>query len=145
MSSKSSSSYQRLFFYKKRFWHRRFRVNFVKFLRTPFLQNTSGRLLLIIIDWLNKLLRYSVKAAKVSCRKKKRVTSVLLRLKLTSHGILHYLCSADQSKSFSQLIVSIFIFSQYFFPVGKVWGYLTLLISWFSNFERVFYAIRVKV
>ena len=31
---------------KKRLWHRYFPVNFVKFLRTPFLQNTSGRLLL---------------------------------------------------------------------------------------------------
>ena len=28
--------------FKKRFWHRRFPVNFAKFLRTPFLQNTSG-------------------------------------------------------------------------------------------------------
>ena len=31
---------------KKRLWHRCFPVNFVKFLRIPFLQNTSGRLLL---------------------------------------------------------------------------------------------------
>ena len=31
---------------KKRLWHRCFPVNFVKFPRTPFLQNTSGRLLL---------------------------------------------------------------------------------------------------
>ena len=31
---------------KKRLWHRCFPVNFVKFLRTPFLQNTFGRLLL---------------------------------------------------------------------------------------------------
>ena len=31
---------------KKRFWNRCFPVNFAKFLRTPFLQNTSGRLLL---------------------------------------------------------------------------------------------------
>ena len=30
---------------KKSLWHRCFPVNFVKFLRTPFLQNTSGRLL----------------------------------------------------------------------------------------------------
>ena len=30
---------------KKRLWHRCFPVNFVKFLRTPFLQNTSARLL----------------------------------------------------------------------------------------------------
>ena len=27
---------------KKRLWHRCFSVNFAKFLRTPFLQNTSG-------------------------------------------------------------------------------------------------------
>ena len=32
---------------KKSLWHRRFPVNFAKFLRTPFLQNTSGRLLLV--------------------------------------------------------------------------------------------------
>ena len=31
---------------KKRLWHRCFPVNFAKFLRLPFLQNTSGRLLL---------------------------------------------------------------------------------------------------
>ena len=31
---------------KKRLWHRCFPVNFAKFLRSPFLQNTSGRLLL---------------------------------------------------------------------------------------------------
>ena len=31
---------------KKRFWHRCFLVNFAKFLRTPFLHNTSWRLLL---------------------------------------------------------------------------------------------------
>ena len=31
---------------KKRLWHRCFPVNFIKFLRTPFLQNISGRLLL---------------------------------------------------------------------------------------------------
>ena len=31
---------------KRRLWHRCFHVNFVKFLRTPFIQNTSRRLLL---------------------------------------------------------------------------------------------------
>ena len=34
---------------KKRLWHRCFPVNFAKFLRAPFLQNTSGRLLLFLI------------------------------------------------------------------------------------------------
>ena len=38
-----------------------------------------------------------------------------LPLKLKSHGILHYLLSAVLSKSSSQLIMSIFIFSEYFF------------------------------
>ena len=32
---------------KKRLWHRCFLVNFAKFFRTSFLQNTSGRLLLV--------------------------------------------------------------------------------------------------
>ena len=40
---------------KKRLWHRCFPVNFVKFLRTPFLQNTSGRLLLSEGKFLYKL------------------------------------------------------------------------------------------
>ena len=34
-------------FFKKRIWRRCFPVNFAKFLRTPFLQNSSGQLLLI--------------------------------------------------------------------------------------------------
>ena len=33
------------FLLKNSFWHRCFPVNFAKFVRTPFLQNTSGRLL----------------------------------------------------------------------------------------------------
>ena len=33
---------------KKRLWHRCFPVNFAKFLRAPFLQYTSGRLLLFL-------------------------------------------------------------------------------------------------
>ena len=32
-------------FLKKRLWHRYFPVNFVEFLRTPFLHNTTGQLL----------------------------------------------------------------------------------------------------
>ena len=39
---------------KKRFWHRSFPVNFVKFLRTPFLQNTSGRLLLKAVNYFHQ-------------------------------------------------------------------------------------------
>ena len=60
--------------------------------------------------------------------------SSALNLKLTSQGILHYYSwSVDLSESFSQLIMPLFIFSQYFFQKiftsGKVWGYPTLHIS----------------
>ena len=37
---------------KKRLWHRCFPVNFAKFLRTPFLQNTSGGCFCMNIDIL---------------------------------------------------------------------------------------------
>ena len=37
---------------KKRLWHRCFLVNFAKFLRTSFLQNTSGQVLLLVYDLL---------------------------------------------------------------------------------------------
>ena len=40
---------------KKRLWHRYVPVNFAKFLRTPFLQNTSGQLLQIITSIALKL------------------------------------------------------------------------------------------
>ena len=36
---------------KKRLWQRCFPVNFAKLLRTPFLQKTSGRLLLSLADY----------------------------------------------------------------------------------------------
>ena len=39
---------------KKRLWHRCFPVNFAKFLRKPFLQNTSGRRVLNIFEELAK-------------------------------------------------------------------------------------------
>ena len=44
--------------WKKRPWHRCFPVNFAKFLRTSFLQNTSGRLLLL--HWLIKCQNFQV-------------------------------------------------------------------------------------
>ena len=38
-------------------------------------------------------------------------------LNLTSHGMLQYLYSEDLYKNFSQLIASVFMFSQYFFSI----------------------------
>ena len=48
---------------KQRLWHRCFPVNFVKFLRTPFLQNTSGRLLLYFMTYF--LFAFSIIAWKL--------------------------------------------------------------------------------
>ena len=47
---------------KKRLWHKCFPVNFAKFLRTPFLQNTSGRLL-VLFEWVNSF----IYVEKLSC------------------------------------------------------------------------------
>ena len=90
-------------------------------------------------------------------------------------ALLHYLLSIDLSKSFSQLIMSVFIFSRYVFqcvlprqkivlpififpqynfqqilPVWKALGFPTLLILWFSNFnvnftKTCFSKIRLRV
>ena len=68
---------------------------------------------------------------------------------MTSHGILHYLCSADLSKSFSLLIVSIFVFSRYFFnrfcSLKKVfcnwlcqyWSFFNIFLIHFARWKRL--------
>ena len=46
---------------KKSLWHKCFPVNFAKFLRTPFLQNRSWRLLPInLVEWYSNLLNRSL-------------------------------------------------------------------------------------
>ena len=49
---------------KKRLWHRCFPVNFVKFLRTHFLQNTSGRLLLQLEKWSSQRKTFHIRKLK---------------------------------------------------------------------------------
>ena len=48
VSSRSSHQRCSLTLLKKKLWHRCFSVNFAKFLRKPFIQDTSGRLLLLL-------------------------------------------------------------------------------------------------
>ena len=91
-----------------------------KFLRKPFSQNTSGRLLLRVkYPWWN-IMR--------------------IKLKFTSHAILHYFWSACLSKKFFTIdYVNIYLFSRFLsidFSSGKMWGYPTLLISWFIKFNN---------
>ena len=57
----------------------------------------------------------------------------------TSYSILHYLWSVDLSKSFSQLIISIFVFSQYFFSIAFArLESIMYLVSWFIKFKIYF-------
>ena len=90
----------------------------------------------------NKKLPYYRKLCRLICRLCMSYREKKTSLKLTSHDILLYLWSVDLSKSFCQLIVSIFIFlnqqliifSHYSLD-SKVWSYRTLLTSWFINFK----------
>ena len=49
---------------KKRIWHRCFPVNFAKFLRIAFLQNTSGQLLLDLGTWVRHFIFHNSKGLK---------------------------------------------------------------------------------
>ena len=46
------------FLLKERPWHRCFSVNFLKFLRTPLLQNINGRLLLVFKNFVNSIRKH---------------------------------------------------------------------------------------
>ena len=48
----------------KRLWYRYFPVNFVKFLRTPFLQNPSARLLLLMVKRKTRVFVFAILVAK---------------------------------------------------------------------------------
>ena len=68
---------------KKRLWHRYFPMNFVKFLKTSFLQNTSGRLPLVIPDI--KEIKDKLNDSENRSRRNNLGLMRLLRKK-TSHG-----------------------------------------------------------
>ena len=85
-------------------------------IKTQSLKTLTWSLWITNADWNKTVLIISLDAP----------NSLHVILKLTSHGILHYLWLADLSISFSQFVMSIFIFAQYFF-------YPTLLIPWFTK------------
>ena len=75
---------------KKRLWRRCSPVNFTKFLRTPFLQNTSGQLLLCFMtfsDW--EFLPQCFKNIcywKIDCGKHYRLSKYFIKFPRTSSG-----------------------------------------------------------
>ena len=75
---------------KKRLWQRCFPVNFAKFLRTPFLQNTSGRLLLCFMafsDWEFLPQRFkNICYWKIDCGKHYRLSKYFIKFPRTSSG-----------------------------------------------------------
>ena len=58
---------------KKRLWHMYFPINFSKFLRAPFLQNTLGQVLLISFAWEKITARTSARSSHQRCSMKKGV------------------------------------------------------------------------
>ena len=86
--------------WKERLWHRCFHVNFVRFLRTPFLQNTSGRLLLSLWEDLTFHYKVPLSLSFISLKKierwvnfRKKILFMFSRLhfKLWKINILHFL------------------------------------------------------
>ena len=75
---------------KKRLWHRCFAVNFAKFLTTPFLQNTSGRLLLCFMafsDWQFLPQRFKdICCWKIDCGKHYRLSKYFYQISETPIG-----------------------------------------------------------
>ena len=65
---------------KKRLWHRCLPVNFAKFLRTPFLQDTSGRLLLYLSWSLSKIWVFKYKTVGFSL-----IVNISIKTNITPH------------------------------------------------------------
>ena len=69
-------------FIKKRLWHRCFSVNFAKFLRTTFLQNTTGRLLLSfhLMNWVSVSMNIFLSNMKKNCITKTKNKQLMFSL-----------------------------------------------------------------
>ena len=147
---------------KKRLWHRCFHMNFSKFLGTPFLKNTSRRLLLQILNDFLKWRQFNVPIKKLSSE------LVILELLLNKH-----LCQTNHPIFLFQLSIfckqtSLPIPSSLFsqkngnesFSISSVWKIRTRNYSVFGHFlgtkiihqlatgkkqSSLLYAIRNKV
>ena len=79
---------------KKRLWHRYFPVNFAKFLRTPFLQNTSGVCFRIKRRYITKYLwYYSILIYNTAQKMKFSITDLATFTEEICNEKLHFLCS----------------------------------------------------
>ena len=85
----------------QRLWHRCFPVNFEKFLKTPFLQNTSGRLLLWFMafsDWEFLLQRFkNICYWKIDCGKHYRLSKYFIKFSRTSSGTAKAIASFKET------------------------------------------------
>ena len=99
--------------FKKRLWHRCFPVNFAKFLRTLFQQNTFGRLLLNL--WLSTLCLVVFTSFKYMCF---RFRISLFKGNIESRRLLLTLCVLSRP--------------------GKIWGGSALVHFFCSSIWLVF-------
>ena len=129
--------------FKKRLWHRFFHVNFEKFLRTPFLQNTSEQLLLEItksctLKYFQKIEVYSepIQIPKMELFVK-LVNSLMPLTILTKCSILGvWLGCKNATKSFNRSLCdfNIFSFSSHLFKYFSFRFTLQIFIS--SNIQK---------
>ena len=101
---------------KKRLWHKCFPVNFVKFLRTPFLQNTSGWLLLTKLHDPNR------RKMKLCCFE---VRWLLHGMNMSWHPVFSFLFVLFRNNVIrDQLDENDFVIIMFFFSKGSFRKYL---------------------
>ena len=103
-------------FIKKRLWHRCFPIKFAKFLRKPFLQNTSGRLLLFRVNRVSDYYAKSIYIKVFLWIIVLSVPSKILRILKTANSFenTYYKCGAGLQPGTSPVVSFSRIFSIHF-------------------------------
>ena len=93
-----------------RLWHRCFPMNFAKFLRTPFWQNTSGRLLLKLCIYINSFIEIVITiTAVIIITITITVNSIAERNFIVKHVLcVDMTCSCFYNKVFTDVIQNIY-------------------------------------
>ena len=112
--------------FKKRLWHRYFPVNFVKFLRISFLQNTSGRLLLLFSLPINQKRYFQF----LICKNREYHFSLFIYLSYVFYQ-KRLIKTSLLVTNFQQIYF--FFISFLFFVNSRKW---TLIIKYWSNWDQ---------
>ena len=96
---------------KKRIWHSYFSVNFAKFLRTPFLQNTPRRLFLYLFNWIlvAERLRNNLTMTSLKDIEKKDTIPNTRERTLTDYRVIVGCCDTDDKKHSNNVFIFLWI------------------------------------